>query len=144
MYNACIYLCITGMAHLRAENNLSKTTSRRPRTHAQNHHYLSKPFLDVRVRMQKTLLIIARITFIFRVLHCVQKDIYQKTIFQRTRPHDEKPHLRRLFSYPFNASPVLSTGKYKIQPEMVAFYCGGFIDQKEVFGAQLLKFCGEW
>ena len=78
------------MAHLRAENNLSKTTLRRPRTHAQNHHYLSKPFLEVRVRMQKTILIIVRITFIFRVLHCVQKDIYQKTIFQRTRPRDEK------------------------------------------------------
>ena len=121
MCNACIYLCITGMAHLRAENNLSKTILRRPRTHAQNHHYLSKPILEVRVRMQKTIFIIARIAFIFRVLHCVQKDIYQKTIFQRTRPHDKKPHLRRLSSYPFNTSRVLSSGEYKIQPEMVAF-----------------------
>ena len=90
------------------------------------------PFLEVRARMQKTILIIVRITFIFRVWHCMQKDIYQKIIFQRTRPHDEKPHLRRLFSYPFNTSPVLSTGEYKVQPEMVAFRCGGFAKIKTV------------
>ena len=52
MCNARIYLCITGMAHLRAENHFEtsayacakssslfiKTILRRPRTHAENHH----------------------------------------------------------------------------------------------------------
>ena len=32
------------------------------------------------------------------------------------------------FNYSFNTSPVLSRGVYKIQPEMVAFCCGSFID----------------
>ena len=102
MCNACIYLYSTGMARLHAKSHLSKTISRRRRTHAENHHRMG----------------------LFAENH------FPKTIFRRTRIHAENPHRVRLFSYPFNTSPVLSTGEYKIQPEMVAFCCGGFVNKK--------------
>ena len=64
-------------------------------------------------------------TFITReCMHGFQKVQNQKPTFRRTRMRAE--NLQRMHrerqqdSYPFNTSPVLSAGKYKIQPEMVA------------------------